>query len=281
MDLNIYQKTINELIEAKIPSPRLEARILIAKASGTDANCVYSSTELTDEQLNKLYAMIDERKKHKPLDKIVGVKGFYRYDFFTSVDVLSPRPDTEILVEEAIKIINANNLKTLLDLGTGSGCIVLSILAQCEDVSALAVDISDKALKIAQKNAEQLDLTDRCKFINANWFDADFESKLQKKYDIIVSNPPYIPTEDIKTLEPEVKNFDPLLALDGGKDGLESYKQIAIVAKEKISLNGYVLIEAGINQAQDIVNIFTAQGFTHIASVNDLNFIPRTIVFKA
>ncbi|MBQ8870221.1 MAG: peptide chain release factor N(5)-glutamine methyltransferase [Alphaproteobacteria bacterium] len=281
MDLNIYQKTINELIEAKIPSPRLEARILIAKVSNTDANCVSASTKLTDEQLNKLCAMIDERKKHKPLDKIVGVKGFYRFDFFTSVDVLSPRPDTEILVEEAIKIIKENNFKTLLDLGTGSGCIVLSILAQCKDVSGTAVDISDKALKIAQKNTHNLNLSNRCKLIKTSWFDADFESKLQKKYDIIVSNPPYIPTEDIKTLEPEVKNFDPLLALDGGKDGLESYKQIAIVAKEKISDNGYVLIESGINQAQDIVNIFTAQGFTHIASVNDLNFISRCIIFKA
>lgn len=281
MDLNIYQKTIDELIKAKIPSPRLEARILIANILDIDTNSVSSSTVLDNKQLKKLKSMITERKKHKPLDKIVGTKSFYCNTFITSEDVLSPRPDTEILVEEAIKIIRDNNFKTLLDLGTGSGCIMLSILAQFEDVSATAVDISDKALKIAQKNAHNLNLTDRCNFVNSSWFDADFESKLQTKYDIIVSNPPYIPTKDIKTLEPEVKNFDPVLALDGGKDGLESYKQIAIIAKEKISHNGYVLIEAGINQAQDIVNIFTAQGFTHIASVNDLNFIPRCLIFKA
>ena len=281
MELSIYQKTINELIEAKIPSPRLEARILISAATQTDINTISNSTILDTHQLSKLEAMIVERKNHKPLDKIIGVKGFYCYDFCTSEDVLSPRPDTEVLVEEAIKIITQNKLSKLLDLGTGSGCIVLSILAQCKDISATAVDISDKALKIAKQNANNLRVSDRCTFINASWFDKDFADKLEKKHDIIVSNPPYIPTNDIKTLEPEVKNFDPMLALDGGTDGLDSYKQIAKIIKEKISDNGYVLIEAGINQEQDIVNIFTSNGLTHISSINDLNSIPRCIVFKA
>lgn len=281
MNTNVYQKTINELIKAQISSPRLEARILIAAAADIDVNDVSSNTILNNEQINKLNNMILERKNHKPLDKIIGLKGFYCYDFFTTTDVLSPRPDTEVLVEEAIKIIKENNFKTLLDLGTGSGCIVLSILAQCDKIKATAVDISDKALKVAQKNAVNLNVADRCKFVNASWFETDFNDKISDKYDIIVSNPPYIPTEDIKTLEPEVKNFDPMLALDGGTDGLDSYKQIAVVAKEKISDNGYVLIEAGINQENDIINIFKSQGFTHIKSIIDLNSIPRCIVFKA
>lgn len=281
MDFSIYQKTINELIEAKIPSPRLEARILIANAVNTDINNVSSDITLNNEQINKLNAMILERKNHKPLDKIIGLKGFYCYDFCTTTDVLSPRPDTEVLVEEAISIIKKNTFNTLLDLGTGSGCIVLSILAQCPDVKATAVDISAKAIKIAQKNAKNLNVINRCNFVNASWFDTDFCGKLANKYEVIVSNPPYIPTDDIKTLEPEVKNFDPILALDGGTDGLDCYKQIAIVAKEKISDNGYVLIEAGINQENDIINIFKSQGFTHIKSINDLNSIPRCLVFKA
>ncbi|MBQ7303486.1 MAG: peptide chain release factor N(5)-glutamine methyltransferase, partial [Alphaproteobacteria bacterium] len=108
----------------------------------------------------------------------------------------------------------------------------------------------------------------------------NFSNKIEDKYDIIVSNPPYIPTDEIKTLEPEVKNFDPMLALDGGTDGLDSYKQIAIITKEKISNNGYALIEAGINQEKEIINIFKNQGFTHISSINDLNSIPRCSVFK-
>ncbi len=280
MELNIYQRTIKELVEAKIPSPRLEARILISRASDIDTNDVTDATSLNNMQLKKLENMLIERKKHKPLDKIIGIKGFFCNDFITSEDVLSPRPDTEVLVEEAIKIIKENNFKKLLDLGTGSGCIVLSILEQCKDVLATAVDASDKALTIAKTNANRLNLTDKCKFIKANWFDTNFSNKIENKYDIIVSNPPYIPTDDIKTLEPEVKNFDPMLALDGGADGLDSYKQIAVVTKEKISNKGYVLIEAGINQEKEIINIFKNQGFTHISSINDLNSIPRCIVFK-
>ena len=281
MDLNIYQKTINELIEAKIPSPRLEARILIANAVGIEANCVGTDILLNDEQLNKLNTMIAERKNHKPLDKIIGVKGFFCNDFITSEDVLSPRPDTEVLVEEAINLILKNNFNKLLDLGTGSGCIVLSILDKCKEVKATAVDISVKALNIAKQNADNLKVSERCNFVNSGWFDENFSDKIESKYDIIVSNPPYIPTQDISNLEPEVKNFDPMLALDGGADGLDSYKQIAKIAKEKISDNGYVLIEAGINQEQEIINIFTNSGLTHVSSINDLNSIPRCIVFKA
>ncbi len=280
MELNIYQKTIKELVEAKIPSPRLEARILISHASDIDTNDVTDATTLNNMQLKKLENMLTERKNHKPLDKIIGIKGFFCNDFITSEDVLSPRPDTEVLVEEAIKIIKENNFKTLLDLGTGSGCIVLSVLEQCKDVSATAVDISDKALTVAKTNANRLNLTDKCKFIRANWFDTNFSNKIEDKYDIIVSNPPYIPTDEIKTLEPEVKNFDPMLALDGGTDGLDSYKQIAIVTKEKLANNGYVLIESGINQEKEIINIFKNQGFAHISSINDLNSIPRCIIFK-
>ncbi len=281
MNLNIYQKTINELIEAKIESPRLEARILIASVTNIDSNSVTNSIALSNEELKKLNNMINERKNHKPLDKIIGVKGFYCHDFITSEDVLSPRPDTETLVEEAIKLVKQNNFSNILDLGTGSGCIVLSILSQCPNLSATAVDISAKALKIAKMNAEKLNLSERCKFVNASWFDTDFSTKTEPEYNVIISNPPYIPTEDIKSLEPEVKNFDPILALDGGSDGLDSYKQIAKVAKEKISPNGYVIIEAGINQEQDIINIFTNQGLLHVTSINDLNTIPRCIVFKS
>ena len=279
--MDIYQETIFQLIKANIASPRLEARILIAHATGKDANTINSSTIINNDEKAKLEAMIIERQNHKPLDKIIGLKGFYCHDFLTSVDVLSPRPDTEILVEEAIKIISENNFNHLLDLGTGSGCIVLSILAQCKDISATAVDISENALKIAKKNADNLNVSDRCYFVNASWFDTNFLEQINGKYNIIVSNPPYIPSEDIPTLEPEVKNFDPMLALDGGPDGLDSYKQIAKIAKEKISDNGYILIEAGINQAQDIVDIFTSQGFQHFKTLNDLNSIPRCIVFKS
>ena len=279
--MNIYQETINRLIKANISSPRLEARILIAQATGLNSNEINSSIIINDEEKSKLESMIQERVKHKPLDKVIGYKGFYCYNFLTSVDVLSPRPDTEILVEEAIRIIKENKSTNLLDLGTGSGCIVLSILAQCKDMYATAVDISDKALTIAKKNAKNLGVYDRCRFVNAGWFDTDFNDKIEKTYDIIVSNPPYIPTSDIETLEPEVKNFDPMLALDGGIDGLDSYKQIAKISKDKIADNGYILIEAGINQEQDIVKIFTSHNLQHITTLKDLNSIPRCIVFKA
>ena len=165
-------------------------------------------------------------------------------------------------------------------MGTGSGCIIESILAERPQALGVAVDVSEKSLQVAQKNAENLGLSERLQFIQADWFAADFCERIGKKFAMIVSNPPYIPTADIATLEPEVKNYDPLPALDGGTDGFSCYRRIAEIAPKLLRDNGYILLEAGIGQADEIAVIFTRQGLKHIRTVADLGGINRCVVLQ-
>ena len=312
---------LQKLIENHIDTPKLEARMIKEHAD---------KHNLSQEQINQI---INERIQGAPLDKILGTKAFYKHDFCVNNDVLSPRPDTEVLVEAAINIIKNSPISpllfsgeariarplagsnsgevhqtsnqqpyTILDLGTGSGCILLSILKDCPNTNGVGVDISLKALKIAKQNAANLNLQTRTQFIKADWFSENFSSCVkeeqelsktcfgksseelkqknkQTKFDIIVSNPPYIPSQDILTLEPEVKNHDPILALDGGKDGLNSYRKLAEITPNLLKTNGCILLEVGIGQAADVNTIFQAQGFITLKILPDLSGIPRCLLF--
>ena len=204
MTVSIYEKTVQKLITGGIQSPRLEARLLIADILGIDPNDVNLSTVVDERLQEKLEQNLFKRLKGMPIDKILGIKGFYKYSFIVSEDVLSPRPETEILLEEALKIANQNNFRNVLDLGTGSGCILLSLLKEISNVQGMGVDISSKALKIAEENARRLDVFPRCRFLNKGWFDEDFVTQINEKFDLIVSNPPYIKTNDVKMLDVSV-----------------------------------------------------------------------------
>ncbi len=275
----IFEQIVAELAAAGISGPRLEARLLIASVLKKAPTLVFADTTLNDAQLAKLNALLKQRLRHKPLDKILGHREFYKFDFAVDENVLSPRADTEILVEEALKLL-PDDKSTVLDLGTGSGCIIESILAERLSADGIAVDISEKSLNIARKNAENLGINKRLRFIQADWFAADFCERIGEKFGMIVSNPPYIPTADIFTLEPEVKNYDPRAALDGGKDGFDSYKRIAAIAPNLLQDGGYILLEAGIGQADEIADIFTRQGLKHIRTIADLSGIDRCVVLQ-
>ena len=261
MNSELLNQVIKKLIDHNIPSPRLEAKMLITYAKNQSQN---------------IWDLLEQRTNHTPLDKIMGTKGFYKNDFIVDKNVLSPRPDTEVLVEKAIDIIKQNDLKTALDLGTGSGAIILSVLGDCPNIKATAIDKSQKALSIAKQNAKNLRLADKVSFKELDWF----SDKIEGSFDIILSNPPYIPSKDIQTLEPEVKLHDPLLALDGGDDGLNSYKKIASISPLILNDKGFILLEIGINQAKDVANIFTNQGLTLISIIKDLSNIERCLVFQ-
>ncbi len=275
----VFEQIVAELSAAGIDAPRLEARLLIASVLKKAPTLVFADTTLNDAQLAKLNALLKQRLQHKPLDKILGHREFYKSDFMVNENVLSPRPDTEILVEEALRLLPDNNVK-ILDLGTGSGCIIESLLAERQKVSGVAVDISAQSLAVAQKNAENLGISKRLQFIQADWFADDFIKRIGEKFDMIVSNPPYIPTADISTLEPEVKNYDPRAALDGGKDGFDSYKRIAAIAPNLLQDGGYILLEAGIGQAKQIAEICEQNGLKHIRTVADLSGIERCVILQ-
>lgn len=227
--------------------------------------------EITSRQGKEIRHYAKKRMNSEiPIDKLFKKSYFYGLEFFVDKNVLSPRQDSEILVDTAIKFIKENQCKNVLDLCTGSGCLAIAIKKNC-DIDMTASDLSKPALKIAKANAKR-NSTD-IKFILSDLFD-----KIESGFDLIVSNPPYIARDEIKTLSREVKDYDPLLALDGGVDGLDFYRRIAIDAIDHLTDRGAVILEIGYNQRQDIISIF--KDYELLQVVPDLNGIDRVLVFK-
>ena len=277
---NVFDELVWQLVQNGVETPRLEARMLLAFITNQNVSDIFTDINLNDEQKKHLTQLLNRRLAHEPLDKIIGYREFYKASFKVSDKVLSPRPDTEILVEAALQLLPDDKPAKILDLGTGSGCIIESLLIEKPLARGVAVDISADALAIAQKNAANLGLVNRLDFVQADWFDAYFTQRLTQKFDMIVSNPPYIPSQDIETLMTEVKNYDPMLALDGGADGFDSYKRIAELVPNLLKTEGCILIESGAGQARQISEIFEAQGLHLLNIYPDLADIERCVVLK-
>ena len=197
-------------LKGEVASPRLETRRILGHILSRESNDISPEEyELDEEQFSELRDIISKRLSKYPLDKLLGEKDFYKYRFKVSEDVLSPRPDTEVLVEAAVRLVSEQKLQTVLDMGTGSGCIILSLLAEFENLTGAAIDISEKALEIAKENARRLGISNRIKFYHQSWFNEKLEQVLGERYDMVVSNPPYIATSEIDWLERDVKDHDP------------------------------------------------------------------------
>ncbi len=279
--MNCFFNNICEILRKnRIESPRLEARILAGFVLNKEYSIISGFEELSADEQEKISLLAQKRIAGCPIDKIIGKKSFYKSDFFVDENVLSPRPDTEILVESAIEIAQKNDFSSVVDLGTGSGCILLSVLQDCPNLHGLGIDASQDALKTAEKNMKSLNLTDRATLLHLSWNNVDFAQKIGKKFDMIVSNPPYIPESDAASLAKEVINFDPKEALFAGSDGLKDYRAIAKVAPNILNDGGYILLEAGIHQAEEIEKIFETAGFVWQKTVNDLASIPRCVILK-
>lgn len=273
--------TAARLAEAGIETPRLDVRLLLGSVLGIGSDELrFYPHELKQNQLAEFEALLKQRLQHKPVDKILGRRGFYKYDFRVSTEVLTPRPDTETLVEAATAYAALHTVSSVLDMGTGSGCILLSLLADIEGLSGVGLDVSSAALEIAAANAYDLNCTNRVQWLNASWFDPDLAERLGRKFDIIVSNPPYIPSVEINTLEAEVRDYDPSVALDGGEDGLRDYRQIARIAPGLLTEDGTIFLEAGINQAAEVARIFCLEGFKLLQIIKDFGGIERCVILK-
>ena len=215
--------------------------------------------EFSDEEIRILQNVVEKLKKNMPLDKILGRKCFYGRDFVTNENVLSPRKETELLVEQSLKYLsNIRENARVLDLCSGSGCIGLTISCQTHgEAEVVLTDISDKALSVAKENGKELGAKN-VRYVLGDMFEG---LKNDDKFDIIISNPPYIETSTISSLDPQVKNYDPWLALDGGEDGLKFYRQIAASAEKYLKTNGVILMEIGCNQGLSVQEIFKAAGY--------------------
>lgn len=285
MNINqIITENLNILQSAGVDSSRFEIKMLVAHVLGVEPKELTLSMDLTPQQIEKLAVMIQQRLKHKPIDKIIGQKGFYKYDFKVNSDVLSPREDTEVLVEKTIQLLKNNQSPRILEFGVGSGCIILSVLSDVTQATGIGIDISAKALAVADRNVEMLKINrKRLTLLQASWFDADLEQKLEpfSPFDIIVSNPPYIPTEEMPLLSDEVKCYDPYIALDGGEDGLRDYKRICELSYNLLKDKGFLLLEAGDKvQFQKIKAFALSVGLTFDDILKDLSNRERCIILK-
>jgi len=262
------------LTAAGIESPKQDALVLLAHVMDVDQSAVLARLQepLPPSALYGMDRVIAVRSLRQPVSHIVGKRGFWNHEFMVNSDVLDPRPDTETLVAAALE----QPFDTVLDLGTGSGAIILSLLAERPQAMGVATDISAKALDVAQRNAGRIGVADRVQFKESDWF-----AQVNGRYDLIVSNPPYISAAEMQALAPEVRDWEPHLALTPGGDGLEAYRRIAEGLAAALSPGGRAFMEIGYRQAIDVSDIFTKAGFTQPEVLQDLAGHDRVIVLKA
>jgi len=245
----------------------LKKRLSFSDSAGAEARWILSEN-LSDSDT---YKVIERRKNAEPLSKILGHRGFWKSDFIVNENVLDPRADSETLIQAILeKFLDKNFPLRILDLGTGSGCLLISLLMEYPKANGVGVDISEKALEIARKNAVKNN-------VKADFILADM-AELPKDlgvFDIVISNPPYIPTKEIEGLEENVKKYDPLLALDGGEDGLNFYRTIAEKAPAPV-----VFLEIGQGQEKDVQSIFEHKNWQFLGTKKDFSGITRVLIFK-
>ena len=226
---------------------------------------------LTKEQELLYKEYLTKRSRRVPVQQILGVQCFCGLDFMVTPDVLCPRMDTEVLIEEALKRIKPGS--SILDMCTGSGCIILTLLHFIKDCSGTAVDLSEKALNIAKKNAEKLEK--ECTFIHSDLFE-----HIEGRYDVIISNPPYIATKEIEALEPEVREHEPMMALDGKEDGLYFYRKIVSASVDYLNPEGWLMFEIGYDQGEALREMMKSAGYSQIQVIKDLAGLDRVVIGK-
>ena len=271
-----------------IESPRLTGELLLAHCFGVKRLDLYLQHDrpLTKKELSQFKLLIQKRIQNQPLAYITGKKGFYESDFKVTNDVLIPRPDTETLVEQALQILNQRqqdqnsvnrNVRKILELGTGSGAIIVSLAKESPENTYFACDYSLNAVKVAQENSKNI-IGDKIHFFCSNWFSS---LETGEKFDLIISNPPYIPSSDILQLAPEIKNFEPILALDGGMDGLDSFRAILLDAYRFLSPGGVILLEMGFDQKEGLLDIINKSlMYKSVKFIKDLANHNRVAVIK-
>jgi release factor glutamine methyltransferase len=271
----ILKKATNILQSAEVSEPHRESVLLLAFALQKNKTFLIAHPEyqLTLPEEKYFDELLTRRTQHEPFQHITGVQEFYGLDFAVTAEVLIPRPETELIVENAIEILRQKKSLNFCEIGIGSGCIAISILHEIKTISAIGLDISAKALRIAKKNAEKYAVLARLDLKIS-----DVLSQLTtEKFDLIVSNPPYIPISDILTLQPEVSIYEPLNALTDEKDGLSIIEKIINQSPKFLNPNGFLLMEIGYNQSRQVKELFLQNLWQKVDILPDLQGIPRMV----
>ena len=245
------------LKEKNIPTYILDSEILLSKCLNTSREKILINLEqkINEKALADFNEYLIRRSRKEPIAYLLGEKEFWSKKFFVNKDTLIPRPETELLVEK-LAVIFKNKRVNILDIGTGSGCIIISLLSELKNSTGIAVDISRKATMVARENARKFKLSDRVRFLNKS-----FEDLYGKKFDLIVSNPPYIKRNDIKNLSDDIKKFEPRMALDGGNDGLDLIKKVIYKSKQILKIKGMLALEIGNEQIKKVSKILIDNKF--------------------
>lgn len=267
----LYQIGKEQLQKAGITDAEFDARLLLEFICHTDRNALYAhgDQEIEDEKMHDFLQLIEKRAAHIPLQHLTGEQNFMGLDFLVNEHVLIPRQDTEILVEEIMRDLH-DGIR-ILDMCTGSGCILLSLLHYSNDCSGVGVDVSEDALAVARQNADRL-AEKQAVFIQSDLFE-----KVEGSFDLIVSNPPYIRSQEIAGLMPEVREHEPHLALDGKDDGLHFYREIIKGAMPHLKRGGQLFFEIGYDQGEAVQALLAANGYTEIAVVKDYAGLDRVV----
>ena len=259
----------------KIKTAELDSHILMSKVINKEKPfLIFNSEEkISKKNLNNFNSLINQRGNGKPVAYLIEKKDFWKYEFVVNQDVLIPRPDTEILIEKVLKLTKNKNKLNLLDIGIGSGCILLSILKEKKNFYGTGVDISNKSLNICKINSHKLGLNSRVKL-----FKSDIDNFNRGKYDLIISNPPYIKKNTLKCLEKDIVGFEPIRAVDGGLNGLSEIRKVINKSSELIKKKGFLIIEIGFDQKNNVKKILSEKGFYIKEMVKDLANNDRCII---
>ncbi len=276
MDINLAISQGSKILRDKyIPNSQLDSEILMAKTINKDRNYILlnSSTLLKKNDLENFNKLIQQRSLGKPIAHLINRKFFWKSDFFVTNNTLIPRPDTELIIENVLRLTKHKNKINILDIGIGSGCILLTILKEKENFYGTGIDISKNCLNISKINADKLNVSSRLKL-----YKSDVDKFNLGKYDLIVSNPPYIDKHKLKYLEKDVSKFEPKLALDGGLDGLSEIRKVIKKSSELLKKNGKFILEIGFDQKNKVINLLKKKGFYINSTQKDLAHNDRCIV---
>ena len=272
---NALNYGISILKTNRIPNPQIDSEILLSKSINKDKKHILLNTKeiLSSKQFNNFNSFIERRRKGEPIAYLINKKEFWKDEFYVNKDVLIPRPDTELLIEQVLKIYSEESQLQILDIGTGSGCILLSILKERPNFYGTGIDISKKSINVSKFNAKQLNLSNRVKFLHSS-----VDNFKIGKYDIVVSNPPYIKLLSLKYLEKDIVNFEPKLALSGGFDGFSKIRKVINKASILVKKNGKFILEIGFNQKNKVKEILKKEGFYVNKSIKDYGNNDRCII---
>ena len=263
------------LAKNNIPSSKLDSEILLSKVLNKDRKFIILNLDKSLDYANykKFKNLISQRLTRKPIAYLVGKKDFWKYEFYIFDGTLIPRPETELIIEEVLRIFKYKDKINILEIGIGSGCILLSILKEKENFKGVGIDISKKCVELSKINALKLDIYNRVKF-----FKTDVDNFFYDKYDLIISNPPYIKNHDLKYLEIDVAKFEPRLALDGGIDGLSKIIKFVDKSSHLLKKGGKLILEINFNQGNKVKKILEKKGFYINKVLKDLEKKDRCIV---